>query len=244
MRVLKKSCSIYVWRNIQLNKSRIILFTSLFILALMLFTLNQYPYASVGLVMLPLAYMLGAYSYSKYSTWSSGLDGENQLLAELDGLGDEYYLISGVVIPPNRGDTDYIVLGPNGLFVIESKSISGEISCRRDDWSRRKIGRGGKPYELVIGSPSNQVKRNAKVLKDFILEHQDEIFLERNAPHIWIHSAVVFTRDDTKLYLEEPTVDVLRPNEMVDYIVNQESESTFTDKELENMGEYIVRHST
>jgi len=51
----------------------------------------------------------------------------------LSGLPDSFSLISGVVIPPNRGDTDHIVLGPTGIFVIEDKHYGGEIKCDGDN---------------------------------------------------------------------------------------------------------------
>jgi len=242
MQILKKGADIYLWRNIQLNRSRLLLFSALFILAMMLFIMNQFPYASVGVTLIPLAYIFGVYTYSKYRTWGSGVMGEDIVTRELENLSDYYYLINGVVIPPNRGDTDHIVLGPNGIFVIESKHYGGEIRCEGDSWSRQKISKRGKPYQLWIGSPSNQVKRNAKVLKDFILEHKGKIFGERD-PHIWVNVIVVFTNENAELIMKNPTVSILKVDELSDFISQAESEIQFSEDEIKRTASVILRYA-
>ena len=74
----------------------------------------------------------------------AGSQSSHLVTEALRNLPDSYSLISGVVIPPNRGDTDHIVLGPNGIFVIEDKHYAGEIKCKGDEWKRHKIGRKGR----------------------------------------------------------------------------------------------------
>ncbi|MEA3255140.1 MAG: nuclease-related domain-containing protein [Candidatus Altiarchaeota archaeon] len=242
MRILGKRADYYVWRNIQLNKSRILIFAMLFILALMLFIMGQVPSATLGVVLIPIAYFLGIYSYQKYITWKSGSRGEDAAVKELSKLSDFYRLINGAVIPPNRGDTDHIILGPNGIFVIESKYYGGQIACKGDEWTRHKIGGKGKRYDLWIGSPSNQVKRNAKVLKDFLLKNKNKIFSK--APHLWVHAVLVFTNDRADIHIKNPTVDILRIDELSDFIRGQESETVFTEEEVKHMGELILRYSS
>jgi hypothetical protein len=242
VRVLKKRRSLYVWRNIHLNKSRIIIFFTLLVLAFMLFIMNRFPYASVGLILVPLSYGLGIYAYKNYLIWLEGSKGEGEVNSVLEELDDGYILISDIVVPPNRGDTDHIIVGPNGIFVIETKNYGGEITCNGDVWSRRKIGRGGGVYRLEIGRPSNQVKRNAKVLKDFILEHQGEVFQDA-APHIWVHSILVFTNKDAVLKINEPTVSIMSVDELVGCITSIKSESTFTTEEVDAIGTVILKYS-
>lgn len=241
MKILGKRADYYVWRNVHLNRSRMLIFITLFILAVILFIMNQFPSATLGIILIPIAYVLGIYSYQKYITWKSGSLGENIVIKELNKLSDSYYVINGVVIPPNRGDTDHIVLGPNGIFVIESKHYGGQITCNGDEWTRHKIGRSGKRYELWIGSPSNQVKRNAKVLKDFILKNKNKIF--NKAPHIWVYSILIFTNERADLHIENPTVDILKIDELSDFIQEQESDVVFSEGEIKRMGELILRYS-
>jgi hypothetical protein len=242
MQILKRGVDLYIWRNIQLNKSRLLIFTMLFILATMLSIMNRFPYATVGVILIPMAYILGVYTYQKYILWNSGAFGEDLVTRELEKLDNSHYLINGVVIPPNRGDTDHIVIGPTGIFAIESKNYGGEIECDGDSWTRYKVGRKGRRYDLSIGRPSKQVKRNAKVLKDFILKHSDEIF-NGEIPHIWVHSIVVFTNENVGLSMKNPTVNVLRVVELSGYIRNKNPELKLGEKEIKRIGEVIIKYS-
>jgi len=233
---------LYVWRSMHLVKGRLLLFIVLLVLAFMLLMLNRYPYASVGLVLIPVAYLLGVYSYKSYLAWLGGSVGEKMVTEELRGLDDSYILLNGVVVPPNRGDTDHIVVGSNGVFVVESKNYGGRISCDGDVWTKVKVGRGGGVYNLEIGSPSNQVKRNSKVLKDFILGHQGEIFMGR-APHIWVHGVLVFTNPDAELELRNPTVDVVELDDLREHIKSAASGLVLTSGQVEAVGRALLKHA-
>ncbi|MFH0859569.1 MAG: nuclease-related domain-containing protein [Candidatus Altiarchaeota archaeon] len=241
MKILReKAETVYAWKSIHLNRSRLLLFGMLLTLAFMLFIMNIFPYASIGVVMIPVSYGLGIYTYRKLLVWESGTEAQEKVTDELKQLGDDYYLINSVVVPPNRGDTDHIVLGPTGIFVLETKALSGVVECNGDEWKRYKVGKGGNQYEIRMGSPSNQAKRNAKVLKDFILKHRDKIF-EREAPHIWVHAAVVFADENVKLNLKNATVDVMKASEVADYVKNKGS-SDFTPSETRKAAETIIEH--
>jgi len=243
MKILRKEAK-YVWRNVQLNKSRVIIFLILLLLGFLLFIINVFPYASIGTILILLSYFLGIYTYQKYLTWKSGEISNDIVIEKLSKLPDSYVLISGVVVPPNRGDTDHIILGPNGIFVIEAKHYGGEIKCDGDDWERYKIGAKGKRYELWIGSPSNQVKRNAKVLKDFILKHKKEIFEERKrTPHIWVESILIFTNERVNLNVNNPTVQILDIEEICDFILSQNFNYSLSEKEIEKISDLILKNS-
>lgn len=244
MKILKKETT-YLWKNIQLNKSRLLIFFILLILGFMLFLINKFPYASVGVFLILIAYFLGVYTYQKYLTWKAGVISADLVINELKNLPDSYALVSDVVIPPNRGDTDHIIIGHNGIFVIEAKHYSGEIKCKRDEWSRYKNIKG-KKSKLWVGSPSNQVKRNAKVLKDFLLKHKGEIFFNnKKIPHIWVESILIFTNKKANLLIEEPTVNVLNVEELCDFIKNYDlGGHFFSDEEIYRIGKVILKYST
>jgi hypothetical protein len=242
VRILRrKTQSIYMWRNIQLVRTRVLLFASLLLLAFLLFILNIFPYASLGLIMLPLAYVLGVYSYRSYLTWLGGLEGEEMVSNALKELDDSYILLNGLVVPPNRGDTDNIIVGPNGFFVVESKNYGGRISCNGDEWKKVRVW-GDKVYNLEIGSPSNQVKRNAKVLKDFILAHQREIFAGV-APHVWIHGVLVFTNPDAEVELQNPTIAVVELDELCDHIRSTKSEYSLSAAVIDSTGQVLQKYA-
>lgn len=89
-----------------------------------------------------------------------------RFIDKLKTLSDDYYLINDVLLGEAYGNIDHIVLGPNGLFTIETKNYVGTFSCEGDDW-RRIYEDNDTINRYTIGSPSMQVKRNALNLKNF-----------------------------------------------------------------------------
>jgi len=149
--------------------------------------------------------------------WRIGAQGEETVAEYLKFLNGCYFTIHDVVLPGMKGNMDHIVLGPNGIFVIETKHHKGYITCHEDVWSQHKIGRRGTHYLGRLGSPSKQVKRNAILLRDFI---QD-----RFQKNLYVNGLVVFTNKDAKLETNNPTVTVLRPQEIVGFIQNYRSKT-------------------
>ncbi len=60
-------------------------------------------------------------------------------------------------MPDGRGNVDHLVMGPNGLFAIETKNYSTFVKCSGDDW----FVNGKK-----IRSLSKQAKRNAIAVRE------------------------------------------------------------------------------
>jgi Nuclease-related domain len=48
--------------------------------------------------------------------------------------GDDHVLFNDLTLSDSRGNVDHLVIGPNGLFVIESKTYSGYVKCFGDTW--------------------------------------------------------------------------------------------------------------
>jgi hypothetical protein len=79
-------------------------------------------------------------------THKAGDGGENKLIASLsDVLDDRFFAIQGLLVA-HRLDIDVLVVGPTGIWVLESKDWSGTITVRGGDWYRQKWG-GPDPSE-------------------------------------------------------------------------------------------------
>ncbi len=173
--------------------------------------------------------------FSGGGTWSIGAEGEETVAKHLSLLSHPYRIIHDVVLPNMRGNIDHLVLGPNGVFVIETKNNNGFISCNGDFWTQRKIGQHGTPYLGKIGCPSKQAKRYAIFLRSFI---QDKL-----AMNFYVNCVVVFTNQEAILRIDNPTVFVLKPDELCDLIKSHYSDTTFSNKELEKLEETIRPYS-
>ena len=152
----------------------------------------------------------------------------------LQKLNDSYYLLNDVVLYPKVGNIDHLVLGPNGLFVIETKNYKGKISCYGDKWKR--------DYDRVsypISSISKQAKRNAVTLKKFI-EENDRSGLFRS---MWVNALVVFTNPEMELKSYKPTVPILHLSDVPNFIKRSKSSNLLSDKDLKTIGDIILRYS-
>ncbi|HET7510441.1 MAG TPA: nuclease-related domain-containing protein [Solirubrobacterales bacterium] len=88
-----------------------------------------------------------------FSTWSQGAEGEEvvgQLLEELATSG--WYALHDVSF--GRGNIDHVVVGPGGLFTIETKSHRGKVFISSLD--QKMLGQAyaeKKTLETVTGMP-------------------------------------------------------------------------------------------
>ena len=177
-----------------------------------------------------LAALVAFYVYlRRYRSYKGGLQGEKQVAKLLKStLSDNYILLNDVFFRDGFGDIDHVVLGPNGLFVIETKNWSGRITCHGDDCQRQN-GRHN------AGSPSRQVKKNATRVRN-IIEASDKLGHIR----VWVEGIVVLANRNAELHIHEPTIPVLKLHELPDHITSHRSNNVFSPKQLELMGKEIL----
>ena len=105
----------------------------------------------------------------------------------LDGLPADTWVLSNVHVPGFMGDADLLVIGSSGLFLIEVKSWSGQITCGRDGKSWRRITTAGRLETL--SDPGAQVRRTIRALRAY-LETADAMLCMRT--ELWIEGLAVF----------------------------------------------------
>jgi uncharacterized membrane-anchored protein len=116
--------------------------------------------------------------------------------------------MNGVYLKSGGGDIDHIVLGPTGIYVLETKNWSGKIICNDNQWQR--------PGKKIKNNPSIQAKNNAQKIKRVL----DSSLLFRGH-NIWVEGILVFTNTRANLSVNNPVVTVLRIQQLPDYIKNQ-----------------------
>ncbi|MFW6127647.1 MAG: nuclease-related domain-containing protein, partial [Halobacteriota archaeon] len=115
MKVLKHAGD-YLEKKARLNRNRSI--------SLIIVGFAGFPYAFLSasfLLFIPsfIVLMIGVSFLDNYSNYKRGIEGENVVVKSLSALDDSYYLINDVKFPKSYGNIDHVVLGPNGIFVIE-----------------------------------------------------------------------------------------------------------------------------
>ena len=122
-------------------------------------------------------------------------------------LPDDYAVVDDLLLPENKGYVDHLVIGPNGLFLIEARNYAGEVKCEGYEWyvNRRRIP-----------SVSRQAKNKAIAVRNSLaapLAHRKE-----KIPSVV--AVVVLTNQGAINKLYKPAVPVLRVEEVADFIQN------------------------
>jgi hypothetical protein len=101
------------------------------------------------------------YGWSKRRIWSKGAKGEKIVAKKLKKLPKKYTAIRDVKIPNLGGDIDHVVVGPTGIYVIETKNYKPTYIPDEDCWYHTS---GRKSPQ----NPAKQVKLQASKLNDFL----------------------------------------------------------------------------
>lgn len=169
---------------------------------------------------------LGAYYYSRiYRNTKQGMEGEKRVIEFLKSkLNGNYFLINDVVYVNDNGkkvNIDHIVLGPNGIFAIETKDWRGKITCKKSYWIVPF------PYGR---SPSSQAQGNAVWVKEAIGDSRVT----------WVEPIVVFSNPDVELERIDPEVIVVKLAELADSITSYRRYDFFR-QQLKTMGNAITK---
>lgn len=146
----------------------------------------------------------------EYPNYRAGIIGEQKVIKTLSlALSDEYSILNDVKLRNmTHGNIDHIVVGPTGIFVIETKNYRGKISYYGDNWEG--IGRG-RP-------PSSQARINAIRIKK-ILNSSESL----KSKTFYIHGVVVFANNKAELIERKPPehVKIKRIHELATYIKSE-----------------------
>jgi hypothetical protein len=98
-------------------------------LALAAFGFRSLEFAVAELVVIAALVTLDRFRVPVLERWGRGATGEENIGRLLGGLGDGWFALHD--IDTGRGNIDHVVVGPAGLFTIETKSHRGRICVDR-----------------------------------------------------------------------------------------------------------------
>ena len=235
MRKMKGSGN-YLKNQVRKNLAKAVLSIVLFCLIFFTVSLSVLSNLSLSIFdvagfLLSLVPLAAFYYYMRnYRVYNAGWEGEKQVTNLLSSkLSDEYLLLNGLYLRNGGGDIDHVVLGPSGVFVLETKNWSGDITCNGDEWQR-----GGKNGFKT--SPSLQVKRNAAKIK-----HVIDSSPALRSLGVMVEGIVVFTNNHATFHLNSPTVLILKLPELPNHIATYRSSGSYSSQQLEALGKEILR---
>ncbi|MCL1866015.1 MAG: NERD domain-containing protein [Oscillospiraceae bacterium] len=153
-------------------------------------TLDQYEtwMGTIFIIIMVCAFVLYTVTSRKYNILVSGRRGERILIKTAKKLSGNYSIFSNLPIryKKNRSEIDLLIIGENGLLIIEVKNHSGVIigSDTALTWTHRKYYRKGKTTETEMENPFKQMKRQREILKSI---------LRSNEVDVWIDSILFFS---------------------------------------------------
>ena len=170
------------------------------------FDLGRYNAVRALVMMFPLFGIL--VFFRLHRGYQRGFEGEKEVTQLLSStLSDDYFLINDVqLVAGKRSNIDHIVLGPTGIFVLETKNHSGKIICYEDSWTG--IGQ----------NPSTQARVNA--LRVYKVIKASGIFVSKLP---WVQAIVVFANKKVALDIRKKpdNVKVLKIDELTNYIIQE-----------------------
>ena len=180
-----------------------------------------FDFKVIGTVALVISFSL----FPVMDRYFKGSDGEWAVTKQLrDRLGDDWYLINDIVI--NDGQIDHVLIGPGGIFTIETKNYKGKIygSEHAKEWTNY-LGRNKyKFYNPVLQGKTHSVK-----LANFLKEKGIDCYVK---------TIVVFA-GSAKLKVTTTQVPVLTPYKIVDYINSQRVDCS--EDIIKQMVELVMR---
>jgi len=174
----------------------------------------------LGLFMGVILLSVGSREWKRGISFRRGIQGERKVSEKLQYLSDEFFVLNDLALRPNSGNIDHVVLGPTGIFAIETKHRTETIQSHEPgkDTSPRS------PVRAVI----EQAKSRARLLYVYLRKHMGHVF-HRGA---FVEPLVVFTDDLHHTFPRDDTVKITHVEAVLGEILLHEPKVIFSMSEL------------
>lgn len=172
----------------------------------------------------------------------NGYIGEKRTEKVLARLPKEYKVLSDltIAVDDRKSQLDHIVIGPNGIFVIETKNHNGKIVGSHDDYYtyQKKTLANGQVNHKRMYSPvkqvNTQVYRVSEALKEEKIRH-------------WVQGIVFFSNPRVDVEIERGTTPIFQiksQHKLLNYIKNYHNrDGLISEKKQQKIIKAIREHS-
>lgn len=158
-------------------------------------------------------FILVFYGYGGGISWNKGIKGENIIAEYLNQLPEDYIVFNDVKFPGSWGNLDHVVLGPNGVFLIETKNYSGFFVIDNIEWYYKKHSYFAGPLKRSISQPGKQVIKNAKALKNYLDLNGV------NVNDLVINSIVTLIENNYKIKTKPKQYNIVNPSSIPEFLI-------------------------
>ena len=163
-------------------------------------------------------FILALYGYGSGINWNKGIKGEKIVAENLKQLPKDYFIFNDVKFPGSRGNLDHVVVGPNGVFVIETKNLTGFFVINDKEWLYKKHVLLNVPLKRSISQPGKQVMANTKDLKKFLISNSV------NFNDLWINSIVTLIKNNYKIKKKPKHYNIVNQLSLSEFIIKREKQ--------------------
>ena len=124
---------------------------------------------------------------------------------------------------------DAVVVGANGIFIVDVKTRSGKIEATAgSDWIRHKVGSKGTPYRVPMKNPLQQMNRDIRELQSY---------LASCGIRPWIDGSIYFTRAE---FEEQIDGCYTASEDVLDHIKNFPDDHPLSEEEQKTVAEALA----
>jgi Holliday junction resolvase-like predicted endonuclease len=175
------------------------------------------------------------YFVRRYKITRAGIKGEEEALSLVSKLGDDYHVFSNLKVEfeNKESETDLIVVGKKGVFVIEVKNHNGTIIGDAEEkiWKQHKVGKRGGRYSADLYNPTKQVGTHVWRLSKSLREEN---------MRTWVQGVAFFVNPNVKVEVDSrytPVLTLEKP--FVDYIKNLEVSKELDDQMIRKVVSFL-----
>ena len=200
-RIIKKNSDLHrKYHSYQTKKAFTFLISGSFLVLCMLHLASaQYPnlaYIFILFIGFVGGIFAGKNAKKKADICRAGLEGEKTTAQIMEILPDTYCGFQNIEVA-HKGKTselDMVVVGPTGVFIIETKNHNGMIVGNYDSpqWVQKKVGRGGGSYSKSFYNPIKQVGTHVYRLANY---------LRKNGCSVHVNAMVYFSNSEAVIQL-------------------------------------------
>lgn len=167
----------------------------------------------------------------------AGIKGEQEVAHHLRWLPSNFLVFHDLhLVSPRYGvqQFDHVVIGPPGVYHLETKNLSGVIQINdRGDWIQVKSTRQGE-LRQGMDNPQAQLERHQLVLADLV---------KRGMPgnQIPVYGLVVMAHPKAIIEGDTTRITVIRKDSLNDYLLNQKPNPRCTPKLIKQIGLLLIR---
>lgn len=199
-------------------------FLSIFILVLFEY-FRVFPYFSLPYI--SFVSLMTSYWGNKAKISLNGMTGESTALNSVKKIDKSYKIFSHMIIhiDGKESETDIILVGEKGVFVVEVKNHLGLITGSENDknWLQYKETKMGGKYVNPFYNPTKQVKTHVYRLSQL---------LKKNGYGGWIQGVVYFVNPNVEVDVKHCKIPVLTPqNNFYHFLEQYETKKTLSEKD-------------